>query len=59
MILEFSSFLTSRVHFVSEFLESLFPSEMILLVVEIVLFEIDKIRDGRPPIPVFRAKACC
>ena len=34
-------------------------SATVLLVVEIVLFEIQCIRDGRPPIPIFEHKACC
>ena len=31
-------------------------SQLILLVVELVLFEIQYIRDGRPPIPIFEHK---
>ena len=34
-------------------------SATVLLVVEINLFEIQYIRDGRPPIPIFEHKACC
>ena len=56
VILELSSFLQSRVYFVSEFLEALFPSKIILLGCEIVLFEIQNIRDGRPPITIFEHK---
>ena len=51
VVLELSSFLPSRENSVPESLEALFPSQKILLVVEI-----QKIRDGRPPIPIFEHK---
>ena len=53
VVLELSSFLPSRAYSVSEFLEALFSSKIILLISETVLFEIQYIRDGRPPIPIF------
>ena len=56
VVLELSSFLPSRVHSVSEFLGEVFPSWTILPVGETVLFEIQYIRDGRFPIPVFEHK---
>ena len=55
-ILELSSFLPSRVCFVSEFLETLFPSQIILLVDGLDLVEIQYIRVVRPPIPIIEHK---
>ena len=40
----------------SESLEAVFPSKIILVVVEIVIFEIQNLRGGRPPIPIFEHK---
>ena len=51
MILELSSFLPSHVYSVSGFLGTLF-----LLVANLVLFEIQSIRDGRLVIPIFEHK---
>ena len=53
VVLKLSSFLPIRVYFESEYLKEIFPSEIIVLVVEIVLIEIQYIRDGRPPNPIF------
>ena len=52
VFLELSSFLTFRAYFGSESLEELFLSRLILLVVELVLVEIQHIRDVRSPNPV-------
>ena len=56
VILELSSFLPSREYFVSEFLEALFPSNIILLASVTVLFEIQHIRVERPVTPIFEHK---
>ena len=56
VILELSSFLPSRAYFVSEHLEALLPSLINLLAVALVLVEIQRIRDGRLPIPIFEHK---
>ena len=53
---ELSSFLPSPAYFYSEYLEKLFLSLLILLVVALVLVEIQRIRDGCPPIPVVEHK---
>ena len=47
VVFELTSCLPSRVYFVSEYLGAFFPSKTFLLVVEIILFEIQYIRDGR------------
>ena len=49
---ELPSILPSRADFEFEFLEELFLSWLLLLVVELVLVEIQHIRDGRSPNPV-------
>ena len=56
VILELSSFLLSRACFESEFLDELFLSKLILLVVELFIVEIQRIRDGRSQIPVVEHK---
>ena len=56
VVLELSSSHPIRVYFVFEFLGEVFPSEIILLVDELVLVEIQYIRDGRRPIPIFEHK---
>ena len=50
----FLALVISTIHeyFVFEYLEALFLSQVILLEIEIVLFEIQHIRDGRLPIPI-------
>ena len=53
VVLQLSSFLPSRVYFAFEYLGELFPSLTILLVDEVVLFDIQFFGDGRPPIPIF------
>ena len=52
VVLELSSYLPPRVFFVSESLEALFPSLIILVVDDLVLFEIQFFRDGPPSIPI-------
>ena len=53
---ELSSFLLSSAYFGSEHLEELFLSGQILLAVELVLVEIQHIRDVRSPNPVVEHK---
>ena len=52
VVLELSSFLPFRACFGFEYLGELFLSWTILLEAELVLFEIQCIRDGRPVIPI-------
>ena len=51
-----SSFFPFRAHFGSEYLVEPFPSEISLLVDELVLVEIQHIRVVRPVIPIFEHK---
>ena len=56
VVLALSSFLRFRTHFGSEYLGEPFPSEIILLVDELVLVEIRQIRVVRPVTPIFEHK---
>ena len=56
VVLELSSFLTFRAHFESEYLGEPCPSQIILLVDELVLVEIQYIRVERPVTPIFERK---
>ena len=53
VVLELSSFLLIRAYFGSEYLGEPFPSEIILLVDELVLIEIQYVRVVRPVLPIF------
>ena len=56
VVLELASFLAFRAYFGSEYLEVLFPSQIILVEDKLVLVETHSIRVERPVIPIFEDK---
>ena len=56
VVFDLSSFLPTHEYFVFEYLGKLFLSLIILLAGQLVLFEIQYIRDGRAVIPIFERR---